>query len=153
MLFLQKNSYWFFSCIATSFPSAVCSSSLDDLILCSPSCIHKCFPIPDSQTCHRHSQNLLFLLLQNQLLLSNHGPTPNPVDRMVSGIKYGEVLGWPSRLCILLWETLILCSNLSLDQASWDYKWCGSNCLGWKVVLVCHSGELQTDLAASLTTF
>ena len=43
MLFLQKSSYWFFSCMATSFRSLVWGSNPDDLILCSPSCIHKCF--------------------------------------------------------------------------------------------------------------
>jgi len=54
--------------------------------------------IPDSQMCHRHNQNLLFLLLQKQLLLPNHGPTPNQVDKMVSDVQGGGVLDWPSRL-------------------------------------------------------
>lgn len=41
MPFLRKSTYWFFSCTAPLFYSLVCSSHPD--ILCSSSCIHKCF--------------------------------------------------------------------------------------------------------------
>lgn len=130
MVFLQKSSYWFFNCVATSFHSLVCGSNPDDLIPCSPSCIHKCFPlIVDSQKCHRHSQNLLFLLLQKQLLLPNRGPTPNRVDKMVSDVQGGGVLVGPSRLWMLLWETPRLSNHLSLNRDSWDYECCGGNFL------------------------
>lgn len=43
MLFLRKSNFWFFSCTTPLFYSLVCSSHCDNLILCSPSCIHKCF--------------------------------------------------------------------------------------------------------------
>lgn len=53
------------------------------------------FPvIPDSQTCRRHSQNLLFLLLQKQLLLPNPGPTPSQGDKTVSAAQGGGALHW-----------------------------------------------------------
>lgn len=134
MLFLQKSSSWLFSCVATSFNSLVCARNSDDLILCLPLGFTSAFPlISGSQTCHRHSQNLLFLLLQKQLLLPNHGPTPNQVDKMVSDVWGGGVLDRPSRLRMLLWETPRLRSSLSLEQSSWGYKCCGNSFLARKL--------------------
>lgn len=137
MLFLQRSSYWLFNCIATSFHSLVCARNSDDLILCLPLGFTSAFPlIPGSQTCPRHSQNLLFLLLQKQLLLPNHGPTPNQVDKMVSDVQGGGVLDSSGKLWMLLWETPRLRSCLSLDHSSWGYKCCGSSFLARRVAVL-----------------
>lgn len=126
MLFLRKSNFWFFSCTTPLFYSLVCSSHRDSLILCSPSCIHKCFSSNSRQPDVPQTQPKPAVPAP---------PEAAPVAKSWANTKPGGQDGE----CCSGWRGSALDIRLRLcwerpphSAVPWG---CGSNIPGWKVSL------------------